>query len=151
MELSNIVHFDTLVHTIEHTKSVKKTHIHERMKQRKKTIKKHRVYCTYLPDGRYYIGYSCKDDKQYNKYYGSSRHIREFLQENSSDALEKDTLIEYKTRSEAKLQEMMLQLQYRNDPYCINDMLHIRIRLSYIKDDFDVINWEPRHERMRGE
>ena len=38
----------------------------------KKQPKKHRVYCTYFPDGRYYIGYSCKTDKQFEKYFGSS-------------------------------------------------------------------------------
>ncbi len=138
------VHFDTLVHTLEHTKSTKKTHTSERMRKRKKIPKTHRVYCTYFPDKRYYIGYSCKDDKQYEKYYGSSRQIREFLQENSTDELKKETIVEYKQRSEAKLQEMLLQLQYKDDIYCINDMLHIRIRLSYIKDDFDIVDWKPR-------
>ena len=114
------------------------------MSPRKKTPKTHRVYVTYFPDGRYYIGYSCKDDKQYKKYYGSSRHIKEFLQEHDDKELEKETIVEYKTRSEAKLQEMMLQLQYKDDSQCINDMLHIRIRLSFIKDDFSIIDWTPR-------
>ena len=30
--------------------------------------KTHKIYCTYFPDGRYYIGYSCKTDKLYEKY-----------------------------------------------------------------------------------
>ena len=34
-------------------------------KRKSKEKKKHRVYCTYFPDGRYYIGYSCKTDKQF--------------------------------------------------------------------------------------
>ena len=41
--------------------------------------KKHRVYCTYFPDGRYYIGYSCKTDKQFEKYFGTSRIVNEHL------------------------------------------------------------------------
>ena len=49
------------------------------MVKRKKTKekKKHRVYCTYFPDGRYYIGYSCKTDKQFEKYFGSSAIVKE--------------------------------------------------------------------------
>ena len=43
--------------------------------------KTHRVYCTYFPDGRYYIGYSGKTDKQFEKYYGSSNIIKEYTQD----------------------------------------------------------------------
>ena len=48
------------------------------MKKRKKEPKVHRVYCTYFPDGRYYIGYSCKTEKQFEKYYGSSKIVKEY-------------------------------------------------------------------------
>lgn len=99
--------------------------------------KKHRVYCTYFPDGRYYIGYSCKTDKLYEKYYGSSTIVKEYAGE-----LRKETIAEYDQRNAAKMQEFLLQWQYRNDPSCINDMLHIRLRMSHLKD-FEPIEWKP--------
>ena len=49
-------------------------------KRKVKEKKKHRVYCTYFPDGRYYIGYSCKTDKQFEKYFGSSTIVKETVQ-----------------------------------------------------------------------
>ena len=51
------------------------------MARKKKEPKKHRVYCTYFPDGRYYIGYSCKTDKQFEKYFGSSTIVKESVDE----------------------------------------------------------------------
>ena len=50
-------------------------------KKRKSSPKTHRVYCTYFPDGRYYIGYSCKTDKLYEKYFGSSKIVQEYAGE----------------------------------------------------------------------
>ena len=111
------------------------------MKRRKnKTSQKkvHRVYCTYFPDGRYYIGYSCKTDKQFEKYYGSSKLIKEY-----SEPLKKEVIVTFNNRNQAKLQEMLLQLQYREDDNCINDMIHIRLRMKYIKD-FMPIDWKPK-------
>ena len=109
------------------------------MVKRKKTKqkKKHRVYCTYFPDGRYYIGYSCKTDKQFEKYYGSSAIIKE-----SKEDLVKEIIAEYETRAPAKMQEFLLQWQQRHDECCINDMLHVRIRSSFLKD-FEPIDWTP--------
>ena len=101
------------------------------MVKRKKTKekKKHRVYCTYFPDGRYYIGYSCKTDKQFEKYFGSSAIVKE-----STEHLKKEIIAEYDTRAPAKMQEFLLQWQQRHDDCCINDMLHVRIRSSFLKD-----------------
>ena len=48
-------------------------------KKSKRVPKVHRVYCTYLPDKRYYIGYSCKTEKQFEKYYGSNTIVKEAL------------------------------------------------------------------------
>ena len=109
------------------------------MAKRKKTKekKKHRVYCTYFPDGRYYIGYSCKTDKQFEKYFGSSTIVKE-----SIDNLKKEIIAEYDTRAPAKMQEFLLQWQQRHDDCCINDMLHVRIRSSFLKD-FEPIDWTP--------
>ena len=109
------------------------------MVKRKKTKekKKHRVYCTYFPDGRYYIGYSCKTDKQFEKYFGSSAIVKE-----STEHLKKEIIAEYDTRAPAKMQEFLLQWQQRHDDCCINDMLHVRIRASFLKD-FEPIHWSP--------
>ena len=109
------------------------------MVKRKKTKekKKHRVYCTYFPDGRYYIGYSCKTDKQFEKYFGSSAIVKE-----STEHLKKEIIAAYDTRAPAKMQEFLLQWQQRHDDCCINDMLHVRIRSSFLKD-FEPIHWSP--------
>ena len=101
----------------------------KRKSSRKKVPKTHRVYCTYFPDGRYYIGYSCKPEKLYEKYYGSSNIVKEYEGE-----LTKETIIEYNTRAPAKIQEFLLQWQQRKDENCLNDMIHIRLRMSYLKD-----------------
>jgi len=120
-------------------------------KRKKKPIQTHRVYCTYFPDGRYYIGYSCKTDKQFEKYFGSSTKIKAVLEESKeaggnallvSELLTKEVIIEYPTRAPAKMQEFLLQWQQRHDDNCINDMLHVRIRASFLKD-FEPIKWSP--------
>ena len=115
-------------------------------RRKKKTLRvsEHRVYCTYFPDGRYYIGYSCKPDKQWNKYYGSSREIREYTTNTPLDQqeLKKELIVTYNNKNQAKLQEMLLQLQHRYDDNCINDMIHIRLRLKYLKD-FEPVDWDP--------
>jgi len=107
---------------------------------RKKSSEKklHRVYCTYFPDGRYYIGYSCKTLKQFEKYFGSSRIVLEYKEE-----LEKEVIFTSPNKNEAKLQELLLQLQQMKDPMCLNDMLHIRLRGSHLKD-FVSVQWTPR-------
>ena len=107
------------------------------MRQRK-ISKLHRVYVTYFPDGRYYIGYSGKTDKLYEKYYGSSTIIKEY----TGDDLRKETLYESPKKNYAKIQEFLLQWQQRDDPNCINDMINIRLRLSHLSD-FVPIEWKP--------
>ena len=109
----------------------------KRKSSRKKVPKTHRVYCTYFPDGRYYIGYSCKTEKLYEKYYGSSNIVKEYEGE-----LTKETIVEYDTRAPAKIQEFLLQWQQREDENCLNDMIHIRLRMSFLKD-FKPIEWKP--------
>ena len=105
---------------------------------RKKPSNPYRVYVTYLPDGRYYIGFSHKSPKLFEKYYGSSGVIKEY----SSDELNKEVIAEYDKKSHAKMQEFLLQWKYRDDERCINDMIHLRLRLSYLKD-FEYVDWNP--------
>lgn len=107
--------------------------------RKRKVPKKHRVYCTYFPDGRYYIGYSGKTDKLYEKYFGSSTLIKEY----DGDDLRKETIVEYEKKNYAKIQEFLLQWQQRDDPNCVNDMINIRLRLSHLSE-FVPIEWKPR-------
>lgn len=116
-----------------------KVFMKKKKKKSKRVSKIHRVYCTYFPDGRYYIGYSCKPEKQFEKYFGSSSVIKE-----TSEKLTKELLLVTPHRNHAKIQEFLLQWQCRHDSMCLNDMLHIRLRLSHLKD-FTPIKWTPKH------
>ena len=108
-----------------------------------KKAKKFRVYVTYFQDGRYYIGFSQKNEKQYEKYYGSSKEVLEY----DKTLLQKDTIIVFSKKNEAKMQEFLLQWWNRDDPNCINDMLNIRLRSKYLCD-FVPIHWSPRDIRQ---
>ena len=124
----------------EEVKSLVKT----KRKKSKRTPKLHRVYCTYMPDGRYYIGYSCKTEKQFEKYYGSSSIVKEAL--DYGLWLEKEVILQTPNRNEAKIQEFLLQWQCRHDSLCLNDMIHIRLRLKYLSE-FTPVVWAPRHSK----
>ncbi len=106
--------------------------------RKKKQSNPYRVYATYFPDGRYYIGYSNKSPKLFEKYFGSSKEIKE-----SKEELCKEVIAEFTTKSHAKMQEFLLQWQYRHDEMCINDMIHLRMRLTYLKN-FEPIEWKPK-------
>ena len=108
------------------------------MIKRKKEPKVHRVYCTYFPDGRYYIGYSGKPQKQFEKYFGSSTFVKEYEGE-----LTKEVIREFSAKSHAKMQEFLLQWKFRDDPLCLNDMLNIRLRASHLKEFKEVEDWNP--------
>ncbi len=103
-----------------------------------KEKKVHRVYCTYFPDGRYYIGYSCKTERQFEKYFGSSTIVKEYEGE-----LTKETIATYESKAHAKMQEFLLQWKYRHDDNCINDMINIRLRMTFLKE-FEEIEWQPK-------
>ena len=120
----------------------RKSQVKSKRKKSKREPKLHRVYCTYFPDGRYYIGYSCKTEKQFEKYYGSSSIVKEAIENN--ETLSKEVILQTTKRNEAKMQEFLLQWQCRHDNLCLNDMLHIRLRLTHLKD-FVPVTWKPRH------
>lgn len=113
-----------------------------RRKKTKREPKIHRVYCTYFSDGRYYIGYSCKTEKQFEKYFGSSSIVTEAIQNN--ETLQKEVILQTPNRNEAKIQEFLLQWQCRHDTLCLNDMIHIRLRLKYLSE-FTPVVWAPKH------
>ena len=109
---------------------------------RRKSPKSYRVYVTYLPDDRYYIGFSQKSDKLFEKYFGSARVIKEYIQDDTRPPLRKEIIAQYAVKSHAKMLEFLLQWKYRDDERCLNDMIHLRLRLSYLKD-FKEFDWKP--------
>ena len=120
----------------------RKSLVKSKRKKSKREPKLHRVYCTYFSDGRYYIGYSCKTEKQFEKYYGSSSIVKEAIENN--ETLQKEVILQTSKRNEAKMREFLLQWQCRHDSLCLNDMLHIRLRLTHLKD-FVPVTWRPKH------
>ena len=111
----------------------------KRTKRKSIETKLHRVYCTYFPDKRYYIGYSGKTEKLFEKYYGSSKLVTEYKGE-----LEKEVILTTPNKNYAKIQEFLLQWQCRHDSLCLNDMIHLRLRLKYLSE-FESVVWSPRH------
>ena len=101
-----------------------------------------RVYCTYFPDGRYYIGFSTKTGTAFEKYFGSSKAVLEMVAESADHGLVKETIAEFEKRSHARMQEFLLQWQQREDPNCLNDMINIRLRMSHLTD-FEPVKWNP--------
>ena len=57
--------------------------------------------------------------------------------------IQKEIIAEYSSRAPAKMQEFLLQWQQRDDEFCVNDMLHVRLRASHLKD-FQPIEWSPK-------
>ena len=108
------------------------------MPKRKKKVKStFKVYCTYFPNGDYYIGFSTKMGEAYEKYFGSSKHVLEHNGE-----LRKVTIQEYDKKSYARMAEFLLQWENRHDPKCLNQMINIRLRLDHLKD-FEKPEWKP--------
>jgi len=114
----------------------------KRVKKLKPTFK---VYVSYFPDNTYYIGFSSKSGNAYEKYFGSNSEVLEMVKK-GNHGIVKETLAEFEKRSHAKMQEFLLQWQCRFDERCRNDMLNIRLRMSFLKD-FIPISWEP-HEAL---
>lgn len=113
----------------------------KRIKKPKTTFK---VYCTYHPDGTYYIGFSTKMGAAYEKYFGSSKAILEHIKEHPEHhGLVKETIAEFDKRSYARIQEFLLQWENRHDEKCLNDMINVRLRMSHLKD-FEPIEWAPK-------
>lgn len=110
-------------------------------KAKKKEKPKFRVYCTFFPDGTYYIGFSTKTGNAYENYFGSNSEILRLVKE-GNHGLRKETIAEFDKRSYAKMQEFLLQWANRHDPRMRNDMINIRLRMSHLKDFVPVI-WEP--------
>lgn len=107
-------------------------------RKRKPSVKKtYKVYCTYFPDGKYYIGFSTKMGEAYDNYFGSSRYVLEY-----SGKLRKETIAEYDKKSHARIAEFLLQWDNRHNPNCLNDMINVRLRMSHLTD-FVQPEWKP--------
>jgi hypothetical protein len=107
-------------------------------KKRKPSPKKvHRVYCTYFDDGKFYIGYSCKPEKQFEKYFGSSSYVSNYEGE-----MRKEVVAEYDSKAHAKAVEHLLQWEHRLDERCINGMWNVRLRLSHLRT-LQLPDWRP--------
>tara|TARA_R110002167_G_scaffold351299_1_gene563820 strand:+ start:383 stop:760 length:378 start_codon:yes stop_codon:yes gene_type:complete len=113
----------------------------KRKKKEPKEKQVHRVYVTYFPNGNYYIGYSGKTQKLYEKYYGSSRYVLEY-----DGDLEKETIAEYTKKSHAKCVEAILQWENRHDEKMLNDMWNVRLRLSHLSD-LTIPEWSPKNTK----
>ena len=102
---------------------------------------KNLIFSVYKPVDidRKFVDKQTNTIKQFEKYFGSSTLIKEY----TDNDLYKEVIFESEKKNEAKVQEFLLQWQQRDDPDCLNDMIHIRLRLKHLQD-FQPITWEPR-------
>ena len=66
----------------------------------------------------------------------------ELVKNNPNHKLKKELIAEFPKKSFMKIQEFLLQWQYRNDPNCINDMINVRLRMSHLTE-FKPVSWQP--------
>lgn len=117
------------------------------MKRAKKPKKTFKVYVTYFPDNSYYIGFSTKDGKAYDKYFGSNKEILTLVKENpDTHGLVKETLFETEKRAYARAVEAIYQWENRHDSRMRNDMWNVRLRLSHLKD-LVIPEWKPTNNK----
>ena len=85
----------------------------------------YKVYKTYYETGEFYIGITSKSGVHFDNYFGS----------NTTDLKisHKDILFLSHNKSDAKLMELMYQLQNFYNKKCLNKMLNIRLRRDFIK------------------
>jgi len=114
----------------------------------KRTEKVYKVYVTFYTDDKRYIGFTSKEGKALEAYFGSNTAKGKLVDR-------KEIIFTTKSKSTAKLFELLLQLSNldslekvnvatifqgislpkRDRPEYLNDMLNIRIRASYLKSD----------------
>ena len=92
-------------------------------------MKKYKVYKTILGDGRYYYGYSGKEGAAWDKYFGSSRIVKEW-----QGVKAKQLLHEYDSKAHAQYRELLYQIESMNDPNCLNGIIHVRINTKNLSD-----------------
>ena len=97
-------------------------------KKKKKIPPIWKIYLTWSQlNNEYYLGLTSKTGKALDNYFGSSKR--------SSSWEDKDKVILYETerKSEGKYLEAFLQMCYRHDDRCVNDMLNLRINMRHTK------------------
>ena len=98
------------------------------VKKKKKKVKKrpvYKVYKTFYKTGEYYIGVTSKTGAAFDNYWGS----------NTTDRVpsHKDIIYITHNKADAKLVELIYQLQNFYQADCLNKMLNIRLRRDHIK------------------
>ena len=111
-----------------------------KIKKPKPTFK---VYVTHFPNGEFYIGFSSKSGSAYDKYFGSNKEILELVKSTPDHGLVKETVFESEKRSEARIQEFLLQWDNRHNSLMRNDMINVRLRMSHLSN-FVPIEWSPK-------
>ena len=92
-------------------------------------MKKYKVYLTTLDDGRYYFGYSGKEGAAWDKYFGSSKIVKEYPGEKM-----KVILHDYDSKAHAQYRELLYQINHLNQPKCLNGIMHIRVNTKNLSD-----------------
>ena len=75
----------------------------------------------------FYIGCTSKEGAALDNYFGSNKGS------GSWEDKQKDILFETERKSEARYLELFLQMVYRSDDRCVNDMLNIRTNFRWTK------------------
>lgn len=70
---------------------------------------------------------SQKTGKEWDNYFGSSKRSQEWEDKH------KELLFETERKSEARYLETFLQMCYRSDDRCVNDMINIRTNMRFTK------------------
>ena len=86
----------------------------------------YKVYKTFYTSGEFYIGLTSKTGVHYDKYFGSNTTDR--------TTSHKEILYHSHHKSDAKLMELIFQLQNFENKNCLNKMLNIRLRRDFIKN-----------------
>jgi len=85
----------------------------------------YKVYKTYYETGEFYIGFTSKSGVHFDNYFGSNTTYLKISH--------KDVLFTSHNKSDAKLMELMYQLQNFYNNKCLNKMLNVRLRRDFIK------------------
>ena len=98
---------------------------------------------TSMKNDKYYIGVTSKEGKELDRYFGSGKESPTW------DDKEKTIIFQSTRKSEAKFVELFLQMCYRTDEHCINDMLNIRTRMKWVERLTDDDIFEIREKASR--
>jgi len=97
----------------------------KKKKKKPKIRSVYKVYKIYYKTGEYYIGVTSKTGAAYDNYWGS----------NTTNLIpsHKDIIYTTHQKADAKLVELLYQLQNFYEDSCLNKMLNIRLRRDHIK------------------